>query len=488
MAVSASGALGGAIDWLDRGLGDRFTHALVAHHARRLQRAGSDVLAAPAGGWAADATPVRPGNRLDVLIDGDEMFASLLADLDGARDHVHITGWFMTPDFVLRHGSAPVVVRNLLAALAERLQLRVLLWAGSPAPLFTPSRGDVKQVAGVMRAAAPGLQLALDRHERPLHCHHEKLVVIDDRVAYVGGIDLTDLGGDRLDSRRHPSRAAVGWHDVATRIEGPGVQDVARHFAGRWAAVTGQPLADPAPSQPAGEVELQVVRTFPERMYGPGQRGQFGILESYLRALRSAQRFIYLESQYLWSPEIGEVLAGKLRNPPDDRFRIVAVLPAHPRGGGDDTRGLLGRLAQADAGGGRVLATTLAARDGRARDPIYVHAKVCVVDDRWLTVGSANLNEHSLFNDTEMNVVTHDPAVAAGTRLRLWSEHLELPEQELSGDPCDLIDRVWRPTAEQQLENVRRGLPLTHRLVQLPHVSRRSARLLGPLQGFMVDG
>jgi phosphatidylserine/phosphatidylglycerophosphate/cardiolipin synthase-like enzyme len=111
-----------------------------------------------------------------------------------------------------------------------------------------------------------------------------------------------------------------------------------------------------------------------------------------------------------------------------------------------------------------------------------------VVDDRWLTVGSANLNEHSLFNDTEMNVVTHDPDIAAGTRLRLWSEHLELPEQELSGDPCDLVDRIWRPTAERQLENVGRGLPLTHRLVKLPHVSRRSARLLGPLQGFMVDG
>jgi phosphatidylserine/phosphatidylglycerophosphate/cardiolipin synthase-like enzyme len=488
MAMSASGALSSAIDWIDRGVGDRFGNAMCEHHRRRLRRAGSEVLNAPPGGWAKDAAEVRQGNRLDVLIDGEEMFASLLADLDAARRQVHITGWCMTPDFVLRHGAAPVVVRNLLAALAERLDLRVLLWAGSPAPLFTPSRGDVKSVAQALRAAAPGLQLALDRHERPMHCHHEKLVVIDDRIAYVGGIDLTDLGGDRLDSRRHPSRAAVGWHDVATRIEGPAVQDVARHFAGRWTAVTGRPLAEPEPCPPAGEVELQIVRTFPERMYAPGQRGQFGILESYLRALRSAQRFIYLESQYLWSPEIGELLAAKLRNPPDDRFRIVALLPAHPRGGGDDTRGLLGRLAEADAGGGRLLATTLAARDGRARDPIYVHAKVCVVDDRWLTVGSANLNEHSLFNDTEMNVVTHDPALAANTRLRLWSEHLELPEQELSGDPCDLVDRIWRPIAEAQLENVRRGLPLSHRLVLLPHVSRRSARLLGPLQGLMVDG
>jgi phosphatidylserine/phosphatidylglycerophosphate/cardiolipin synthase-like enzyme len=110
------------------------------------------------------------------------------------------------------------------------------------------------------------------------------------------------------------------------------------------------------------------------------------------------------------------------------------------------------------------------------------------VDDRWLTVGSANLNDHSLFNDTELNLVTHDTALARATRLALWSEHLESTPSDLDGDPADVIDQQWRPIAEEQLDRRRRGLPLTHRLVRLDHVSRRSARLLGPLQGLIVDG
>jgi phosphatidylserine/phosphatidylglycerophosphate/cardiolipin synthase-like enzyme len=476
------------IDRLDSEIGVRVANAVCSHHARRLRHLGKHALDAPPGGWAEDATPPRPGNRLDMLVDGEAMFETLLEELRAARSHVHLTGWFISPEFVLRHGDPPVVLRNLLAELAERVDVRILLWAGSPAPVFTPSRRDAARVADELRSACDGVHVVLDSHERPMHCHHEKTVVIDDRVAFVGGIDLTALAGDRLDTPMHPARAALGWHDVATRIEGPAVADVANHFRGRWTAVTGEPLPEPAAPSPAGDVELQVVRTMPERMYAGEDRGCFGILESYVRALQAAERFVYIESQYLWSPEIAAVLVEKLEHPPDRRFRVVAVLPARPKGGGDDTRGVLGELMAADDGAGRLLATTLAARAGNAHDAIYVHAKVCIVDDAWLTIGSANLNDHSLFNDTEMNVVTHDPRAARRARLRLWAEHLECSEEDLTGDPCELIDDLWRPIAEEQLERLEDGRPLTHRLIRLPHVSRRTARLLGPLQGLLVDG
>ena len=160
-----------------------------------------------------------------------------------------------------------------------------------------------------------------------------------------------------------------------------------------------------------------------------------------------------------------------------------------PNSGGDDTRGALAELIAADNGRGRLLACTLYARHGSLADPVYVHAKVGIVDDRWLTIGSANLNEHSLFNDTEMNIVCHDQDVVRSTRLRLWAEHLELPRAKPSAaTPQAVIDRHWRPTAEEQLARRQAGQPLTHRLVQLPHLSRRSERLLGPLQGLLVDG
>jgi phosphatidylserine/phosphatidylglycerophosphate/cardiolipin synthase-like enzyme len=183
------------------------------------------------------------------------------------------------------------------------------------------------------------------------------------------------------------------------------------------------------------------------------------------------------------------VLADKLRNPPRDDFRLVVVLPAKANNGQDDTRGQLSVLVEADDGGKRFLAATIRSRSGGRDDPLYVHAKVGIVDDRWLTVGSANLNAHSLMNDTEMNLVTDDAGVARDTRVRLWAEHLELdPDTVAAGDPCALVDEHWRPIATEQLERRERDLPPTHRLVALPGVSKRSRRILGPLQGLTDDG
>jgi phosphatidylserine/phosphatidylglycerophosphate/cardiolipin synthase-like enzyme len=332
------------------------------------------------------------------------------------------------------------------------------------------------------------IQCALDAKERPMHCHHEKTMVIDDRVAFVGGIDITSQSGDRFDSVHHPARSAIGWHDATTRIEGPAVIDVAEHFRMRWHEVNGEQLAPVSPPEPAGEVELQIVRTVPERIYTAVPRGDFRILESYARAIRSAQRFIYLENQFLWSPEIARLLREKLVDPPTAAFRVLLVLPSSPKSGNDDTRGVLAELIDADADNGRILACALYARSGSRADPIYVHAKIAIIDDNWLTIGSANLNEHSLFNDTEMNIVAHAPELAFQTRQRLWAEHLELPAGEIPADPIRAIDELWKPISKEQLDRRISGRPLTHRLVRLPHVSRRTRRILGPINGIVVDG
>ena len=119
--------------------------------------------------------------------------------------------------------------------------------------------------------------------------------------------------------------------------------------------------------------------------------------------------------------------------------------------------------------------------------PVYLHAKVGIVDDAWMTIGSANLNEHSLFNDTEMNLVTRDPRLALQTRLRLWAEHLQRPVTDLHHEPAAVIDRLWKPVANEQQERRKRGERPTHRLTTLPGVSRRSGLLLGPIQGLVVD-
>src|ERR1700744_50175 len=141
--------------------------------------------------------------------------------------------------------------------------------------------------------------------------------------------------------------------------------------------------------------------------------------------------------------------------------------------------GPLGQLAAADDGAGRLVATTIRALSGERDDRLYIHAKVGVVDDRWLTVGSANLNAHSLFNDTEMNVVTDSQELASDTRIRLWSEHLNTePARSAEQPPHDRIASLWRPIALEQLQRLRSEHPPTHRLLAMPGVSHRSRRLL----------
>jgi phosphatidylserine/phosphatidylglycerophosphate/cardiolipin synthase-like enzyme len=474
---------GSILKRVDAAVGDRLERAVVTHHRRRLRKLGQlGALDAPAGCWAAGEPPPREGNRLEVFVDGSEALPAIAQACESAREHVWLAGWHFTPE--LQVGDR--TLRELLAGLAERVEVRVLAWAGAPLPFFHPDRKEVHEMRERL-VRGTRVACALDDRERPFHCHHEKLVIVDGEVAFVGGIDLTTLGGDRLDSSAHPARGQLGWHDAASRLEGPAVADVAAHFALRWLEVTGEKIDAGPPPERAGQTELQVVRTVPNNVYDRLPRGDFRILEGYLRALRGAERLVYLESQFLWSPELVDVLADKLRRPPSDDFRLVVVLPAHPNNGQEDTRGQLGVLAEADDGAGRFLACTLW-QAGNAAKPVYVHAKIGIVDDRWLTIGSANLNEHSFFNDTEMNVVTQDPGLARDLRLRLWAEHLGCEPADLQGDPTRIVDERWRPLAEEQLERRKREEPTTHRLLLLPQVSRRAKGLLGPLNGFLVDG
>jgi phosphatidylserine/phosphatidylglycerophosphate/cardiolipin synthase-like enzyme len=478
---------------LDDLVGDAIERVIRVKNARRLRRHGSAGAVDPgSGGWASTGSfEPRPGCRVEPFVDGSEVLPRIADAIRSARSHVHLAGWHFDPSFRLEEGGP--TLRELLAEAAQRVDVRVLAWAGAPLPLFHPARGEVRQ-AREQLTVGTRISMALDARERPFHCHHEKLVLVDDETAFVGGIDLTSLAGDRLDSSEHPPRGELGWHDTAARLEGPIVMDVAEHFALRWHAVAGDGLprrsGSPKPVAPGG-LDAQLVRTLPERLYEPCRHGEWSVLESYLRALRAAERLVYIESQFLWAPEVTSVLSEKLRRPPHDDFRVIALLPAHPNNGADDSRGQVGLLIDADKDSGddttRFLACTLY-QPGPGGRPVYVHSKAAVVDDTWLTIGSANLNAHSLFNDTEVNVVVRDPELAREARLRLWEEHLERRREEIEGDPARVFDELWKPLADERLERRKRDGWADGKLTLLPHVSRRSEALWGPLNGLLVDG
>src|SRR3954451_23909821 len=379
MSLEASGygcrAMAPLLDRFDAALGDGIERAMIHHHLRRLRRHGHLNAFAPAseGLWARTSVPPRDGNALEILVDGANALPRMAEAIRNARRHVHVCSWHLEPDFDPGpRKSTPV--RDLLGETAERIPVRMIVWAGAPVPVFQPRRAAVR-AARERLIRGTKIQCELDACTRMMHCHHEKLVIVDDELAFVGGIDLTALAGDRYDSSEHPHKDdAIGWHDASSLLRGPIVRDVAAHFALRWEATANEALALPEDLSAAGESTVQFVRTVPENAYRFLPRDEFSVLEAYSRALRSARRLIYLENQFLWSPEIVHILEWKLREPPSDDFRLVVLLPHKANNGQDDTRGMLGRLIPADDGAHRFLAATIQSRTGDRSGPLYVHA------------------------------------------------------------------------------------------------------------------
>ena len=302
----------------DGQIGQTIEDANRRHHVRRLKRLGWDrALHGGNAGWGSGTRPSN-GNRVEVHIDGSAALPAIAAAVRGARSFVHVAGWTVNPDFAMEHVPELVTLRQLLAEAATRVDVRVLVWAGAPVPVMHPSRAEAKQL---MDRLVRGTRIrgALDPKNRPMHCHHEKLIIVDGTLAFVGGIDLTDLSGDRFDGPPHEKVTQLGWHDVAASLTGPAVADVAAHFAMRWTATTGELLPTTTVPAPAGSSRVQIVRTVPEKTYVALPKGDFSILEAYVGAIRRAKRLIYLENQFLWSTEIVALLKEKLIAPTDRR-------------------------------------------------------------------------------------------------------------------------------------------------------------------------
>jgi phosphatidylserine/phosphatidylglycerophosphate/cardiolipin synthase-like enzyme len=430
--------------------------------------------------WYPAGTPPRRHNRITPLIDGDSFFAALLDAIEAAESYIFIAGWCLTPMIPLRHDDAQALTETRLLAVLQRkaqhVPVRVLLWGGARV-LLHPTRADARHVAHRFNDLdVPELVCRLDNSAHFSHCHHQKTIVIDGQVAFVGGMDLTTFQGDRLDLPGHALRAGPNWHDVQLRLEGETVADVEHNFRQRWAGSEGHAYPAGAVSlpprraprvEPGWQTPAQVVRTIARHVYPEVRRGEYGIYHAYLAALSRARRFIYIENQYLWSPQVMDVLIDQIQRPHDSAFRIVIVLPAGAHSGKWDNDQHVDKLREADGGRGIVAVYTLYASGPSAGlyafryRPVYLHAKVCVIDDEWLTAGSANLNNRGLITDSELNVVTMDRDLARRVRIDLWAEHLSLPcEQIANSDPISLIDGAWRDRAAENVsiqEHVDRG-------------------------------
>jgi phosphatidylserine/phosphatidylglycerophosphate/cardiolipin synthase-like enzyme len=310
---------------------------------------------------------------------------------------------------------------------------------------------------------AAGGQCLLDMRVRTGGSHHQKFVVLrhHDRpeldVAFLGGIDLChgrrDDASHQGDPQTQPMAAVYGsrppWHDIQLAISGPAVGDVETVFRERWEdpralsrsplgwledrarhdqpTITALPPQRPDPD-PAGPHPVQLLRTYPRRIggYEFAPRGERSVARGYTKAVKQARHLIYIEDQYLWSPEVAALFAVALHRNPE--LHLIAVLPHVPDQDGRISMppNLVGRE--------RAIATLRKAASGRVAFywpqspdgvPVYVHAKVCVIDDQWASVGSDNFNRRSWTHDSEISAAVCDPAYARALRLDLAREHLD---------------------------------------------------------------
>ncbi len=420
------------------------------------------------------------GNEVRAVVHGRAYFTELLAGLRATRagDLVLFTDWRGDPDERLS-GPGTEVTRVLCEAAERGAVVKGLIWRSHLDRLYF-SAEENRHLGEEIEAA--GGECIRDMRVRAGGSHHQKIVVLrhpgrpDRDIAYVGGIDLCHGRNDDAEHRGDPQAvgmaAAYGprppWHDIMLAIRGPAVGDVEYSFRERWSdptPVTRNPFLrladlvrhdddrpDAMPAQlpdpePRGTQAVQVLRTYPYRRRGYpfAPDGERSVARGYSRALRQARGLVYVEDQYLWSVPVAESFAQALADNPE--LRLIAVVPAYPDQPGTlaDATQLRGRgqalAAMRRAGDDRVAVYGL---ENRAGTPVYVHAKVCVVDDTWLGIGSDNFNLRSWTHDSELSCAVMDEADPTGAhgglprqvRLTLAREHLDRAD----GDDADLVD------------------------------------------------
>lgn len=402
---------------------------------------------------------IAKANRFRVIIDAEEYFRTVKQAMLLARHSLLLLGW----DFDTRVEFEPEETTiegpgmlgdflKWLSSTRDQLDIHVLKW-----DLGGVHSLGRKQLPFVVKNALTDrhLHLRLDGAHPPGSAHHSKIVVIDDSLAFCGGIDMTM---SRWDTRRHidddPRRVEPNgapykaWHDATTLISGPAAAVLGDLARDRWKRATGRdipPPPEPDELWPEGlepnfeNVEVGVART------APAHNGEDEIREIealYLAAIAQAKKTIYVESQYLASRRIALALADRLREP--DGPEVILVLPENAEGWlqrkpmDGARKKLLHQLWRADEH--RRLGAYYPVTTGG--NWIYVHAKIMIVDDEILRVGSSNLNNRSMGFDTECDVIVetarhvphHRPLITRRIRAirdDLVSEHLDVSRKTL---------------------------------------------------------
>lgn len=396
---------------------------------------------------------VARAGRVAPLVDGEEYFSAFAQAAERARSMLLIVGWDFGSSTRLvfdadagRRGP-PAELGGLLNWLVKRrrgLHVHVLDW---DYPMLFGTDREFPPIYGMGWKPHRHVHVVYDNTHPVGASHHQKIVVVDDAVAFLGGIDLTARRWDTCAHRADDVRRCAGGvpyppvHDLMLAVDGEAARRIGEVARWRWRRATGHEIGpaaagcDPWPPDlpPAlTDVDVAIARTLPAAN-GEAVREVEAL---YLDMIAAARHHIYIENQYFTAYGVGEALAARLAEPDGPEIVVVTRLSSH--GWLEEhtmhvlrTR-LIGRLREADRHGRFSLwfAHIDGLPDGHCID---VHSKVMIVDDEILRIGSANLCNRSMGMDTECDAAIEargDPRIARAIRAfrnRLLGEHLDVP-------------------------------------------------------------
>lgn len=398
---------------------------------------------------------IERSHRVSVVVDAAAYFHFIREAIEQSEQRVLLIGWDfdvrtpLEPDGEGGGESLGQFMLRMAKARPDR-DIAILKWSfGALKQWMRPSAAMM-----LLRwASTKSIRYRFDSAHPPGCSHHQKIVVIDNCFAVCGGIDMSSA---RWDTREHldddPHRKLPGgkpyspWHDVTMLVDGPVAGALADLGEERWRIATGDRLASIGEGVPHwpddikpdfGEVDVAIART----------RAEWDVAHMvnevetlYLDMIGAAKRFIYCENQYLTSGKIAAAIADRMQeaDPPE----IVIVMPRTADGwleqkAMDGARVRLARaIGRIDTGNRFRIYVPVTAK----RDDIYVHAKLSIVDDRLLRVGSSNMNNRSMALDSECDVIIDAglPAnkgvepVIAKLRTSLMAEHLGVSDEEIA--------------------------------------------------------
>jgi phosphatidylserine/phosphatidylglycerophosphate/cardiolipin synthase-like enzyme/uncharacterized membrane protein YdjX (TVP38/TMEM64 family) len=431
---------------------------------------------------------VAHAGRVAMLVDGADYFRAFHRAAQRAERSIVILGW----DFdsrtrlhldAVRPGEPPAAMGEFLNWLARRrrgLEIRVLNW---DYPAVYGTDRETRPLYGLGWTPERRVHLRYDDTHPFAGSQHQKVAVIDEAIAFAGGIDFALKRWDTPEHLgRDPRRRVEGEdyppvHDLMIAVDGDAARALGGIARARWRHATGEklrppraPSADPWPQELRADiedVEVGIAQTLPPEGQAPAVRE---VERLYLDMIAAARRSLYIENQYFTSPEIADALARRLVEPDGPEILLVLRLLSH--GWLEEhtmhvlRTGLLKRLIAADRHG-RLRVCYPDVPDLAEGCCLDVHSKLMIVDDDLLRIGSSNLAKRSMGVDTECDVLVEArgradvQAAIRGFRARLMAEHLGCEQARLhahagaAGSLCGTVDALGGgPRCLRKLEDM----------------------------------